>query len=104
MCPATPASPLPAVHRVLALPEAGPLTERFGRTALTESVRAILAQARRQLADGAYVDLYPVVREWHETGQSLAVIAERLNAEGHTTRRGRPWNPMQVLRVLRRAG
>ncbi|HPM82441.1 MAG TPA: recombinase family protein [Candidatus Anammoximicrobium sp.] len=62
------------------------------------------AESRRQLADGAYVDLYPVVREWHETGQSLAVIAERLNAEGHTTRRGRPWNPMQVLRVLRRAG
>ena len=30
-------------------------------------------------------------------------IAGRLNAEGHTTRRGKPWNPVQVLRVLQRA-
>ena len=53
MCPASPVSPLPAVHRVLALPEAGPLTERFGHTAVTESVRAVLAEARRQLTGGA---------------------------------------------------
>ena len=30
-------------------------------------------------------------------------IAEKLNAEGHTTRRGKPWNPVQVMRVLERA-
>ena len=52
MCPASSVSPLPAVHRVLALPEAGPLTERFGHTAVTESVRAVLAEARRQLTGG----------------------------------------------------
>jgi hypothetical protein len=36
-------------------------------------------------------------------GLSLRAIAERLNAEGHTTRRGKPWNPVQVTRVLERA-
>jgi DNA invertase Pin-like site-specific DNA recombinase len=30
--------------------------------------------------------------------------AYRLSAEGHTTRRGLPWNPVQVARVLERAG
>ena len=33
-------------------------------------------------------------------GLSLRAIAAKLNAEGHTTRRGRPWNPVQVARVL----
>ena len=37
-------------------------------------------------------------------GLSLRDIASKLNAEGHTTRRGRPWNPVQVARVLKRAG
>jgi len=30
-------------------------------------------------------------------------IADELNDQGHTTRRGKPWNPMQVSRVLKRA-
>jgi hypothetical protein len=29
-------------------------------------------------------------------------IADRLNEEGQTTRRGRPWNQVQVMRVLER--
>jgi recombinase len=29
-------------------------------------------------------------------------IADRLNAEGDTTRRGAKWNPVQVARVLER--
>ncbi len=60
------------------------------------------AESRRRLAAEAYTDLYGVVRERHESGRSLASIAEDLNTEGHTTRRGKPWNAMQVLRVLRR--
>ena len=36
-------------------------------------------------------------------GRSLREIAATLNADGHTTRRGRPWNPVQVNRVLARA-
>ena len=62
------------------------------------------AVSRRRLAAEAYTDLYAVVREMHEAGRSLASIAEYLNTEGHTTRRGKSWNPMQVLRVLKRAG
>lgn len=62
------------------------------------------SESRRRLAAEAYTDLYPVVRQLHEAGQSLACIAQRLNAEGQTTRRGKPWSRMQVLRVLRRAG
>ena len=34
---------------------------------------------------------------------SVRAIADELNAQGHTTRRGRPWNPVQVARVLERA-
>jgi hypothetical protein len=33
-------------------------------------------------------------------GLSLRAIAARLNDMGETTRLGRPWNPMQVSRVL----
>jgi hypothetical protein len=33
----------------------------------------------------------------------LRAIAGRLNEEGHTTRQGKPWNQVQVSRVLERA-
>jgi DNA invertase Pin-like site-specific DNA recombinase len=32
----------------------------------------------------------------------LKAIADALNAEGHTTRRGKPWSQVQVKRVLGR--
>lgn len=48
----------------------------------------------------AYADLRPIMAELREKGLTLHAIAERLNFEGHTTRRGRPWNPVQVARVL----
>lgn len=60
-------------------------------------------QSRAKAAAEAYADLAPAMREWRATGLSLAAIAERLNTEGHTTRRGKPWNPVQVLRVLERS-
>jgi DNA invertase Pin-like site-specific DNA recombinase len=56
----------------------------------------------RNAAD-AYSDLFPVVNGFKAEGLSLRQIAGRLNQEGHTTRRGRPWNPVQVARVLERA-
>jgi site-specific DNA recombinase len=58
----------------------------------------------REAVQEAYADLFPLIKEQHAAGASLQAIANELNAQGHTTRRGRPWNPMQVLRVLRRAG
>lgn len=57
-------------------------------------------EAARALADEAYADLTPLVRELRAEGLSLRQIADRLNQDGHTTRRGKPWNPTQIKRVL----
>ena len=59
--------------------------------------------ASRRAAEEAYSDLIPTVQAMKAEGLSLRAIAERLNAEGHTTRRGKPWNQVQVSRVLERA-
>src|SRR5688500_4917262 len=63
----------------------------------------LAADARRKLADEAYSDLYPIVSELRKSGLSLRAIADTLNTEGYETRRNRPWNPMQVRAVLKRA-
>jgi len=55
-------------------------------------------------ADEAYSDLLPMLKDLHIQGKSLQDIADELNTAGHTTRRGKPWNRMQVARVLQRAG
>lgn len=62
------------------------------------------AEAHQRTADESYSDLYPAVKEMRASGRSLQAIADELNDQGHTTRRGKPWNPMQVSRVLKRAG
>jgi DNA invertase Pin-like site-specific DNA recombinase len=51
-------------------------------------------------ATAVYADLAPVIAAMRAEGLSLRQIARRLNAEGHTTRRGKVWNAMQVWRVL----
>jgi DNA invertase Pin-like site-specific DNA recombinase len=53
-------------------------------------------------ANDAYADLMPVVRELRSRGLTQTAIAGELNQQGHTTRRGKPWNQVQVLRVLKR--
>jgi DNA invertase Pin-like site-specific DNA recombinase len=63
--------------------------------------RAALARSRN--AAESYADLAPTMKELRTEGLTLQGIAEKLNAEGHTTRRGRPWNPVQVARVIERA-
>ena len=42
------------------------------------------------------------MEQLNSEGHSLRAIAEKLNASGHTTRRGKPWNQVQVMRVLQR--
>ena len=64
----------------------------------------VSAEVRSKAAVEAYSDLLPMMEELRTGGASLQAIADKLNAEGHTTRRGRPWNPVQVSRVLERAG
>lgn len=61
------------------------------------------AASRKAQALGAYADLAPWIVELRGEGKSLQAIAAALNAEGHTTRRGKPWNKVQVNRVLGRA-
>ena len=74
---------------------------------LTDEARAkgvrMAGDASRLAATEAYIDLLPTVQALKADGLSLRAIAERLNADGHTTRRGKPWNQVQVSRVLERA-
>jgi DNA invertase Pin-like site-specific DNA recombinase len=58
----------------------------------------VLAKA----ATEAYGDLRPIVADLRQKGLSLNAIADELNTLGHTTRRGRRWNPVQVARILHR--
>jgi DNA invertase Pin-like site-specific DNA recombinase len=64
--------------------------------------RARAAQARAKAATEAYADLRPTMEQMRTKGMALQSIADELNRHGHTTRHGRPWNPVQVARVLQR--
>ena len=57
-------------------------------------------QVVREQAADAYADLAPAIAAMRAEGLSLRQIAGRLNDEGHTTRRGKRWNQVQVGRVL----
>lgn len=59
-------------------------------------------QVAAQAADSAYVHLAGTIAAGRAAGRSLREIAAALNAEGHRTRGGKPWNAMQVKRVLDR--
>lgn len=58
--------------------------------------------SRMQKASESYGHLAPRMRELIDAGYSLARIADDLNAEGHTTRRGKQWSKTQVKRVIDR--
>jgi DNA invertase Pin-like site-specific DNA recombinase len=60
------------------------------------------AAAARQAAKEAYEDIIGTVRERRAAGLTLQQIADHLNADGHTTRRGKAWNAVQILRLLKR--
>jgi DNA invertase Pin-like site-specific DNA recombinase len=57
-------------------------------------------EAARANAVQAYADLKPWLAELRASGLSLRQIAGRLDVEGHTTRQGKGWNPVQVARIL----
>jgi DNA invertase Pin-like site-specific DNA recombinase len=63
----------------------------------------VSAQVRSKAAVEAYSDLRPMMEAMRTGGASLQAIADKLNADGHTTRRGKRWNQVQVARVLQRA-
>jgi DNA invertase Pin-like site-specific DNA recombinase len=60
------------------------------------------AVVHKEQADAVYEHIAPLVAEMRANGQALQEIADELNRLGHSTRRGKAWNRMQVLRVLRR--
>jgi DNA invertase Pin-like site-specific DNA recombinase len=60
-------------------------------------------KARGLAAREAYADLQPLLSEMRAKGMALQAIAGELNGQGHTTRRGKSWNAVQVMRVLGRA-
>jgi DNA invertase Pin-like site-specific DNA recombinase len=62
------------------------------------------ARAHKERADAAYADLVPAIKAWRSEGATLQTIADRLNAEGHTTRTGKAWGTGQVSKLLTRAG
>lgn len=73
---------------------------------LTQKAREKGAKAaglavQRKAAE-AYSDIVDDVRTMSADCLSLRQIAEKLNAMGHTTRRGKAWNPVQVARLLSR--
>ena len=71
---------------------------------LTKAARARGRQAASQViaerARQAYADLLPAMQEWRQAGLTQQAIADKLNEQGQTTRRGNPWSQTQVLRVL----
>jgi DNA invertase Pin-like site-specific DNA recombinase len=60
------------------------------------------AASHRRRADEAYGYLAPIIKGWHAEGVSSRTIAARLNKDEYTTREGKPWNHVQVLRILDR--
>ena len=61
-------------------------------------------EARKRLADEAYADLLPVIGQSRSEGDSLRQIADKLNSEGYTTRRGKAFTAMTIQRILNRTG
>jgi DNA invertase Pin-like site-specific DNA recombinase len=55
-------------------------------------------------ADDAYYEIVPIVQQLRAEGLTLRAIADRLTEGGHVTRGGKPWNQVQVMRVLNRSG
>jgi DNA invertase Pin-like site-specific DNA recombinase len=73
------------------------------RLAGLRKATAASISVRQKLASTAYEDLVPEIAKHRAAGLSLRAIAAKLNDQGHTTRRGRPWNPVQVATVLSRS-
>lgn len=61
-------------------------------------------EASRENANAAYFDIAEVVTQLRSEGASLESIARKLTEDSFTTRTGKPWNKVQVARVLKRFG
>ena len=59
------------------------------------------AEVNKKERLSVYSDIIPLVKQLREQGVTLEEIACKLNELGHSTRKGRPWGHVQVLRLLR---
>lgn len=73
------------------------LTADDRRKGTLAAAQSIAAKAR-----DAYADLILDMKQWRASGRTLQSIACALNEQGHTTRQGKAWGPVQVKRVLDR--
>jgi DNA invertase Pin-like site-specific DNA recombinase len=64
------------------------------------NARSTAKQSKEAIA--VYSDLLPAIHQAKADGLSLRAIAEQLNAEGHTTKKGNLWTQVQVMRLLNR--
>lgn len=62
-----------------------------------EAVKSVKRKARE-----AYADILPMMQRMRSEQFTFQEIAERLNKDGHTTRRGKPWSSQQVWIVLKK--
>lgn len=52
--------------------------------------------------DPTECQIIELIRRHHKSGKSLQKIADWLNAQGYTTKRGKPWRRISVKRILDR--
>lgn len=64
--------------------------------------RQLAAATISQEAKEAYTDLLPTIKDLKAKGHTLRQIADYLNAEGYTTRKGKPWRFSLVAKILER--
>jgi DNA invertase Pin-like site-specific DNA recombinase len=76
-------------------PECRNLTAKARAKGRANASKVISEKARQ-----SYADLLPTMQEWRAAGLSQQAIADRLNEQEQTTRRGKPWSQVQVMRVL----
>jgi len=69
-----------------------------------DRMRGVRATAilRSLRAREAYAAILPKIIGLRDEGWTLRMIADRLNADGDRLRSGKPWNPVQVMRLLKR--
>ena len=70
---------------------------------LTHAAQLAGATANRDEAVQRYALVTGYARMMRDAGETYAAIAGRLNGEGHATGTGKPFTPMAVWRMVRRA-
>jgi hypothetical protein len=60
--------------------------------------------AKKLIAKAIYAPIMSYLRQLRDSGLSYVAIARRLNAEGYRARKGGPWRPSMVDRLLQRYG